>query len=480
MTRHLRLLRSLLRPLVAVVVIGGVAAAGYFSRDHWLPLLQHDKAGLAEDAPSPEAEAAAPTGKIILSDLAIANLRLSAAPAQPRTYWKTIQVPGMVVDRPGRSDRGVITPLTGVVTRIHHFPGDTVEAGEELFTIQLLSESLHATQSELFKATQEITLVQAQLQRLAAAAGAIPQSRIIEVQNQITRLESAVKATRRELLNRGLLPGQIDEAARGEFVREIAVVVPAPLHDASSLTATPLASQSSGGASQLPQPAFEVQELKVDMGHQVQSGQTLCLLSNHQRLEIEGRAFRDETLLLERSVQQGWPVEVDFQENAAADWPLINQTFHIRYIANSIDPVNRTFGFRVPLENQSREVQNGGRTQLLWRFRPGQKVRVLVRIERVDDVFILPAEAVTRDLAEAFVFTQNVNTFERKPVRIVAQDRQHTVIANDGSLLPGSFVVQNAAAQLNRMTKSKSSDDLPEGYHIHADGSLHKNEDEGN
>jgi hypothetical protein len=72
-----------------------------------------------------------------------------------------------------------------------------------------------------------------------------------------------------------------------------------------------------------------------------------------------------------------------------------------------------------------------------------------------------------------------VNTFHRKPVRILERDRRHTVIANDGSLTPGSFVVQGAAEQLNRMLKSSSDNDLPEGYHIHADGSLHKNEDEG-
>ena len=58
------------------------------------------------------------------------------------------------------------------------------------------------------------------------------------------------------------------------------------------------------------------------------------------------------------------------------------------------------------------------------------------------------------------------------------QDRQHIVLANDGSLLPGMFVVQSAAAQLNRMVKAGTSG-VPKGYHIHADGSLHKNEGEG-
>jgi hypothetical protein len=221
-----------------------------------------------------------------------------------------------------------------------------------------------------------------------------------------------------------------------------------------------------------------VEELAVDLGQQVQAGQTLCVLANHQALAVEGKAFRDETPLLERSVKEGWPVEVDFQEDALSGWPPLEQTFRIRHLANTIDPVNRTFAFRMPLENQSRTLEEDGRPIRLWRFRPGQKLRILVRVAKFDDVFVLPADAVARDGAEAFVFTQNVNTFERKPVHVLMQDRQHVVVANDGSLLPGSYVAQTAAAQLNRMTKAGSSG-VPKGYHIHADGSLHKNEDEG-
>jgi hypothetical protein len=59
---------------------------------------------------------------------------------------------------------------------------------------------------------------------------------------------------------------------------------------------------------------FEIQELKVELGQQVQAGQTMCLLSNHQMLSIEGRAFRDESACLERTVKERWPVEVDFSE----------------------------------------------------------------------------------------------------------------------------------------------------------------------
>ncbi|MSR32105.1 MAG: hypothetical protein EXR99_11415 [Gemmataceae bacterium] len=443
----------------------------YLIRETWLPFLQHGKPAETTAAPG---ESGAPSEKVIVSDQAQKNLGLTVKPVKAETFWKSIQVPGMVVDRPGHSDRGIVAPATGVVSKISHVPGDTVWPGDVLFTLKLLSESLHQTQTDLFKATQDITLAQAQRKRLADSAGAIPEVRMIEVDNQVTRLEVAVKAYRQELLNRGFGSDLIDRIAEGKFVSEVPIVVPLRPVEAKPLN-TALAKRTADGPTAS---MFEVQELRVDLGQQVQAGQTLCVLANHQMLAVEGRAFRDETPLLERSVKEKWPVEVDFQEDVLAGWPALDQSFRISHMANNIDPINRTFAFLMPMENQSRVVEEDGRTQMLWRFRPGQKVRVLVRVQKFDSVFVLPADAVAREGPEAFVFTQNVNTFERKPVRVVLQDRQHAVVANDGSLVPGMFVVQTAAAQLNRMVKAGSSG-VTKGYHIHADGSLHKNEGEG-
>src|SRR5262249_12433777 len=156
--------------------------------------------------------------------------------------------------------------------------------------------------------------------------------------------QAAAKAYRRELINRGLRPAQADEVGQGTFVSEIAVVVPARSADDQPLT-TPVAMKASRGTLEQAQPAFEVQELKVELRQQVQAVQTLCLLANHRMLAIEGRAFRDETALLERSVKYEWPVEVDFQDDAATNWPPLDQRFYIRRLANTIDPINRTFAF---------------------------------------------------------------------------------------------------------------------------------------
>jgi hypothetical protein len=93
-------------------------------------------------------------------------------------------------------------------------------------------------------------------------------------------------------------------------------------------------------------------------------------------------------------------------------------------------------------------------------------------VERLDNVFVLPAEAVAREGAEAYVFRQNGDVFDRKPVRVVYQDRDHVVVANDGSVPPGVYVARAGAAQLNRMVKAQSGT-MPKGFHVHADGSVH-------
>jgi cobalt-zinc-cadmium efflux system membrane fusion protein len=459
----------LMPPLLVVAVL---TWGGYFWRDLWIPWF-HSTSSVEPVAPPREAAALAE--KVIVSEQAQRNLGLAAKRLQAQTYWKTIQVPGMVVDRPAQSDRSVVAPATSVVTRVVHVPGDMVRPGDVLFMLKLLSESLHRTQADLYKASQEIKLVEARRQRLKSSLGVIPEVRLIEVDEEITRLHLAVKAHREELLLRGLKSELLDGIATGQFVSEIPIVAPPQPDAVPPLTTVPV-QQTSAVAE--PPLRFQLQELKVDLGQQVQAGQTLCLLASHQALSIEGRAFLDETALLERSVREDWPVDVDFHEGDTRDWPPLQQVFHIQHLANTIDPVKRTFAFLLPLDNQSRAVEKDGHTQMLWRFRPGQRVRIRVRVARLDNVFVLPADAVAREGPEAFVFTQNVNTFERKPVHVLLQDRQHVVLANDGALLPGQFAVQAAAAQLNRMIKAASSG-VPRGYHIHADGSLHKNEDEG-
>ena len=354
--------------------------------------------------------------------------------------------------------------MTGVVTKVYHFPGDTVRPGNKLFTLRLVSESLHVTQSELFKASKEIQIAKETQERFARLynSAALPETKMIEIENQLRRLTVVAQAARSELQTRGLTSDQINGVAEGKYVSEIEVHAPKHGIGDSKLMVAQAA------------PVFEVQELRIELGQQVQAGQIVCLLSNHHTLYIEGRAFKQEAPLLEKAAKEGWPIQIDFMEGEFSDWPALEQCFTIRHIANTIDTASRTFAFYVRLNNQSRSFEKNGKSLMLWRFRPGQKMRLNVRVEKLENVFVLPVDAVVREGPEAYVFRQSGDLFDRKPVRIVHQDRQHVVIANDGSVPAGLFVAQNGATQINRVLRSGIGG-LPPGFHMHADGSIHSN-----
>lgn len=469
--------------LFAFVALSVAAAAALgFVANAWLTD-QQPSPSIAMSDSAPPASAVDLQDKVIVGEQAQKNLRLTARPLQSQTYWKTITLPGMIIDRPGISERAVVAPAVGAVQQILHIPGDTVRPGDVLFTLRLASESLHESQARLYQASHEITLAEARLQRLRKAGEGVAQARAIEVEQEIARLTAAAKAYREDLLRRGLTTNDISGIAEGKLVSEVSVRVP----EISAAALRRVDGTPEGGAALAKDSfTFEIRQLAVEVGQQVEAGQTLCDLVNHKLLAIEGRAFRDEEALLEQSVREAWPVEVDFQD-VAADWPPHDTAVPISYIASNVDPVTRTFSFLMPLTNQSKTVEHDGAAQQLWRFRTGQRVLLKIRVEKMAGVFVLPAEAIAAEGPETFVFTQNVNLFERKPVHVLHRDRERAVIADDGSLpaytkgdsrwtIPA--VVQTAAAQLDRMTKAGSSD-VPKGMHVHADGSLHKNEDEG-
>ncbi|MDE0818650.1 MAG: efflux RND transporter periplasmic adaptor subunit [Pirellulaceae bacterium] len=389
-----------------------------------------------------------------LSPQARKNLSLVSKLAEPQDYWKTIEVPGVIIDRPGFSDHGISSPAVGVVTQVHAYAGDTVKSGDKLFTLKLFSEYLHDTQANLFQATRETILLNEERQRLdhLAQSGTIATARIIEFDQHIRRQQALIESYKQDLQTRGLSVDQIQEVAAGKFISTITVTVPT--------TATA-------------EPSFEVQELHVNLGYQVNSGQLLSIISDHRSLYIEGHAFKQEAPSLEQAAKNGWSLEVEFAEDDSEHWPALEQAYQIRHLSSTIDSSSRTFDFFVPLVNQSRSYEHAGRSFMVWRFRPGQRVRVRVPVEQFHDVIVLPAAAVVREGPEAYVFRQNGDLFQRLPVHVIHEDRLFVVLANDDSVQAGAYIAQGSAASLNRVLKAQSASGQQADVHVHADGSVH-------
>src|SRR6185369_3751749 len=268
---------------------------------------------------------------------------------------RSLQMPGEVVERRGRGDQSFTAPVTGVVKSIALFPGDIVEPGGPLLTLRLTSEAMQASQLELFKAAREIDIKEAQKKRLESIKETVTRFEIVDMQNQIERFMINKKAYRADLAAKGLTPEQIDRVEKGDFVREITVHAPVD-------------------AAEKAKALLELQELKVFQGESVQAGQLLGLLSHHQNLYIEGRGFREDTSLLERTARLGWPVRAVFPEETEDNWPLLTQPLTILYLSNTVDPAHQTLPFYVSLPNQYREYSREGKSYRIWRYRPGQRV----------------------------------------------------------------------------------------------------------
>jgi len=465
MTRR-KLLLNAARALVVAAIATGI---GVYVHHEWT----HRQAvsPLTADSPKPAAvrDGATPAR---ISQEARKNLELVSKSLQPTTYYRKIDIPGVVTDRPGISDRGVVAPVTGIVTKIHAFPGNTVAPNAPLFSLRLASESLHTSQLELFKATKEIEIARKQRQRLEGLTqtGGVAGSRIIEIDNQIQRMDVHVQAYRQDLAARGLPLDRIDAAAQGEFVTEI--VVRAPGEQARKSADIALTKTTEGEPGQLPF-SFELQVLKVELGQQVDAGQLLCSLADHRALLIEGRGFKKDMPLIQRAAKEGFPIEVLFEVSEGTDWPPLPRQLRIEYVANLIDTASRTFAFYLPLDNQWQAYNQSGRERLVWRFRPGDRVRLLVAVERIDNVYVLPQAALVREGPDAFVFRQNGDLFDRIAVHVLHEDSTSVVISNDGKLRKGAFIAQNAAASLNRVLKAQLASGQPTKIHVHADGTTH-------
>jgi membrane fusion protein, heavy metal efflux system len=434
------------------VIITTTLIAAYVKRDSIQAML--DSQTTSAEINEHDDHTAGAAQVLELSTQARMNLSLVSKLAEPQDYWKTTEMPGVIIDRPGLSDHGISSPAVGVVTQVHAYAGDTVKAGDNLFTLKLFSEYLQDTQSNLFQATRETILLNEERQRLdqLAQSGTIATARIIEFDQRIRRQQALIESYEQDLQTRGLSDEQIQQVATGKFISTITIIVPT--------TATE-------------EPSFEVQELQVNLGYQVKAGQLLAVISDHRSLYIEGHAFKQEAPSLEQAAKSGWPLEVEFAEDDSKHWPALDQAYKIRHLSSTIDSSSRTFDFFVPLVNQSRSYEHAGQSFMAWRFRPGQRVRVRVPVEQFRDVIVLPVAAIVREGPEVYVFRQNGDLFQRLPVHVIHEDRLFVVLANDGSVQTGAYIAQGSAASLNRVLKAQSASGQQADVHVHADGSVH-------
>jgi membrane fusion protein, heavy metal efflux system len=459
-----------------------VAAGLYTSRGRWQPAvagwLRQESDQRPVTASVPGADLAghdhshaghehghdhAPGTFLELSPQARLNLGLTSDALQPiqlQDYARSITIPAIVVERPGRTHIEVSAPLTGVVKEVHAVPGAAVEPGALLFVMRLTHEDLVQAQVEFLKTLSARDVERQEIERLRPLIekGALAATVTREREYSLSKLEALLSAQREALRLHGLSDTQVDGIAeQRRLLTEVHVHAPSP--DPASEDEIQLTGQDLRPVyyqEQMEVPPLVVQEVSVHKGQALTAGETMCVLADYRELYIEGAAFEQDAPALIESTQKGWSVEAVFQYPARnAD---VLGGLHIAYLASEVDVESRTLHFYVELPNEVRHegTNEAGTRYVTWKYRPGQRLQLRVPVEVWERQIVLPVNAVARDGAESVVFVQNGSHFDRVPVHVRHRDPFAVVIANDGAVFPGDVVARRGAHQMLMALKNQS------------------------
>lgn len=392
------------------------------------------------------------------------------------TFSRSITVPALVVERPGKTWIQVATPMTGVITNIHATSGEAVEPNSLLFEIRLTHEDLVRAQTEFVTTLGELDIENREVERLqdVTTTGGVARKTLLERQYARDKLQSLLVVQQEALRLHGLSDAQVRQIAKDRrLLRELKLYSPNPDGTSSNELKLSRAFQQTA-LRQLPveasiaDPPLILRELLVHRGQAVTAGEPLGTLVNYAELYIEGMAFEQDVAQLTSASRNGWKVTALFDE--ANDQPVELPDLSIAYLDTEIDRASRTLKFFVGLPNEltHENVFQKSTRFVNWRYRPGQRLQLRVPVERWEDQIVLPVDAVAREGAEFFVFQENGDHFDRLSVHVKYRDQFSVVVANDGQLFRGDVIAMRSAHQMQMALKNKAGGGVdPHAGHNH-------------
>jgi cobalt-zinc-cadmium efflux system membrane fusion protein len=392
-----------------------------------------------------------------LSAQARRNIGLQVSTVELQPFEKTITVPGIIAERPGRTTIEVTAPMTGVITRIAAVQGEVVKPNQVLAEMRLTHEELVQAQGDLLRTAESLDVTKREIDRIKELTkdGAVAGKTLIDLNYEQQKAAAVLRAQTQTLVLHGLSEEQVATILETrKLLPKLSIVTP-ELAAAASDTANA--------------PNLQVQELRISLGQHVTAGDVMFVLADHRELFIEGKAFEQDVQAIGRAAAEDWKVSAIVESKSARPDDIISG-LSVLYLANKVDPDSRAFRFYVTLPNRvMREKQaDDGRHFLDWEFKPGQRVQVRVPVEQWKDRIVLPVDAVATDGTESFVFQANGDHFDRRPVHVEYRDQVWAVIANDGAIFPGDVVAKSGAFQLQAALKNRSAGTIdPHAGHSH-------------
>jgi len=412
--------------------------------------------------------------EVALSPTAAKNIGLddsAVTPVEVVDFYKSFSFPAIVVERPGFSTITVPSPVSGVITKIHHESGVAVAPGEPLFDILLNQQELVKSQTEFLALLRKRDLNTTERTRLANVnPDAVPgQHRRLDYEK--IEIDSEIEVQKSILLLQGLSETDITDSLEknGKIIRDMTVFAP-PIENEENIASAAHADDEDH--------IFTVDELFVSVGKNIDIGDSLCRLTDYCKLAIQGKAFAINEAELDRALALKSRVTATFPGNGSRE--TVNDLV-LRSIDNKIDTADGTLFCYVDLKNRFASYEVGTESNLRryiqWHFKPGRRCELHIEYEPLPNCIVLPVEAVVRDFQEMCVFEwvgneDDKRIWRKKPVHVIHQTKNVVAIANDGSLFPGAKVAVKGAsfilAALEAANqKTAGGGGIQHGDHVH-------------
>jgi multidrug efflux pump subunit AcrA (membrane-fusion protein) len=428
----------------AFVALQFLLAAGWTTAGWWWPEIAQ-RLGLAAAPPlAPTGEQDEHTDHVVISPEAHKSIGLVLGQIERRDFDRTITLPAIVAEQPGRSHIVVTTHFTGIITKLYVAQGQAVSVGQPLFDLRLTHEELIQSQTDLLKTAQEIEILDREIARIEPLAreGGIAAKTLLERKYERDRHQAAFVAQRQALLLHEMNEEQIATVLKTKQLL-------------GSLTITALADE--GMVEDPASVVLQVHQLNVTLGQHIDAGATLATLSDHARLLVEGEAFEQDGPALRQAIQQSWPLTLlpaaqSVQLVPAAETPAEReeQQLKLLYLSDTIDATSRTFHFYAGLDNRLVLDRTGpdARRYVQWQFRPGERLRVEVPVEKWTKRLVVPLSAIARDGVESYVFRYVKGEFQRTPVHVEHLGERYAVLGDGSGIREGQVIAMTAAQQV--------------------------------
>ena len=402
--------------------------------------------------------------RVALSPTSQASMNLQTAPIEWGSYQSSYEVPAFVREIPGADEFHVASRFAGLVKQVFISEGQSVESGDPILLIELTGDLLASAQAELLGAQEQIKIIDQEIARVepVAAQGGIANKKLLELRYERERLAIQIATKSQELLVRGLTEEQVADIVRSkQLLRDVTIRVP------KNLIPPQL---NAGEIMQQVEETFVVERLLAKPGAMAQLGDSLCELSFHGVLAVEGQAYEMDLPEIRHLVDERVPVTISIGPDGS-EQVITDQ--HIAFLSNHVDDATNTYPFYVYLKNEELFADSASQMDsnyITWRWKPGQRAHIELPDRVFEKHLVIPREALAIDGLRHYVFRWNgeveppghdhdheeehehdhehFDEFQAIEVVVLHKDRHKVVIERGEELRLGDRIAMNNASQL--------------------------------